>query len=96
MYKGIRLSDYKWEGGSNFEQLVTWGILPAMGFVDTLDNIADNGNYSENCATPLVINELKCKLEDIKATIYRFMAEMREEEKAPESAQPSTDSEAGE
>ena len=79
--KGTRLSEYKWDGGKNFEELVTWGVLPAKSFVDVLDGFHDFEEFHDNPATPLVINELKCKLEDIKATIYRFITEKHHEEK---------------
>jgi len=91
---GFRLSQYKWEDGGNLEELITWGITPAIALVDILDRMEDNKNLSDNPVTCLILNDLKCKLEDIEKTIYRFMDEMNEEKKAPETAQPSTDSEA--
>ena len=89
MYKGNRLSDWKWEGGSNLEELVTWGVLPAMSFVDVLDDIADNRDFSDNSTACYIVNELKCKLEDIKETIYRFIDEKYHEEKQKKDSDES-------
>ncbi len=78
---GFRLSQYKWEGGKNFEELVTWGITPAIALMDILDGMEDNESLSNNPAVYLILNDLKCKLEDIEVTIYRFIHEKAEEEK---------------
>ena len=83
---GFRLSQYKWEDGGTLEELITWGITPAIALVDILDHMEDNKNLSDNPVTCLILNDLKCKLEDIEKTIYRFMDEMNEEKKAPEPA----------
>jgi hypothetical protein len=82
--EGFRLSQYKWEGGANLEELVTWGINPVIALVDILDDMEDKDNLSDNHVTCLILNDLKCKLEDLEQTVYRFIDEMHEDKKASE------------
>ena len=80
----MRLREFKYDGGSNMEELCCWGIGPMKMLVGYMDDIIEN--EMEEMESPgskmlFIMYELLDKLEELEETILRFKKEHREEEK---------------
>lgn len=68
----MTLNDIKWEGPGSLEDLCTWGIQPAMGMLELLDEKSD---FDSDEHTRMLYMEIKSKLESIEEAAYHLMKE---------------------
>ena len=99
MYEGPkadRASNLEWDKGEGLENLVTWGIDPLKHYIDSMERELDaQGCNGPETTFTVILNEMKCKVEDMEETLYRFREEFRTKEgKAPEQVPVSEDSRA--
>ena len=80
----MRLSQFKYDGGSNMEELCVWGTGPMKMLVGYMDEIIEG--EMEEMESPgdkmlFIMYELLDKLGELDETILRFVKERQGEEK---------------
>ncbi len=68
------LHQIKWDDGLGLEEIVTWGLNP----IKELLEILDEHNEDEDSRLTFFYYEIRNKLQEIEATLYRMRREIND------------------